>query len=415
MPDINVNINGDDAARAAQAADEAALRAEAAAAAGNASANRLQRAQQAHGLNELRRYQSALKKYGTLAGGAYAFEPLPELAQGGTVKPKYSTRKGGSAINPTAWATGGGDTIQGATQGGSSGGGGGTRPPVGGSNNVPRVNKSGGFSDSLSGWRQAGWGTNKSNLSGGSGIGGNFGKSAIGGISSAKARSVYNLATNLSAGSMPVILRTSLALWMVQKAAQVGGDVYEAGMKGITDKDPAKTVALKFSENLIDSVKGKLAGLGDSVQQGGINLMKFIAVGTAGLAAYNPASLIASGGDPNSVSGSILQWSQQFINKTEAYWIGGKVKAMKERAAADSALAEAAAAARSAANQYIMDFADRNADELAALGFGTGQQIRGLVASRPAAAMLQHNAVNAVLRKSGADTQPDFEPSAGDD
>ena len=415
MPDINVNINGDDAERAAQAADEAALRAEAAAAAANASASRLQRAQASYGLPQFRQYQKALKQYGTTAGASWATQANPAQSPQGTVAPKAYTNPAAIRQNPLNVPTGwGGQPIQGGgvnnplpgRQGGGAAPGGGVQP--------------------MAGWRQAGWGTNKVNFSGGTGIGGNFGKPALGGTGSAKARSVYNMATNLGKGTMPVIFRTSLAAWFLQKAAQIGGSTWELGMKGSSVNDSANTAALKFSANISDAITKQAAEIGRSIKEGGINLIKFGAMGAAGL-----AGIVAGGGTPGAIlsaitgggwggtstSGAVLQWSQKQIDKIENYWTGGSAfaKSMRARGAQDAALADAAAKARQEADKYLNEFADRNADELAALGFGTGATIRGIVNSSKAAQQLRQEAANSVLRQMGGMDIPEFEPSAGDD
>jgi hypothetical protein len=415
MPEINVNINGDDAERAAQAADEAALRAEAAAAMGNATANRLERAQASYGLPQLKAYQQALKKYGTTAGGAHALTPLAPSPQG-TVKPRtYLNANAAHRFSARAIQTGFGGT---PLQSGGAGGVNNALPKGTGGGAAPL----GGASQPLSGWRQAGWGTNKANLSNGSGIGGNFGKSAIGGTSSAKARSLYNLASGLGNGSMPVILRMSLALWMTQKAAQVGGQVWETGMKGVNASGPPEMAAQRFSENMHAAIGKQIKQMGQGLAQGAIDVTKFALVGVAGLAglaAHGPAlAYFLGGGDRfNKVSGAVLQWGQQQISKLETYYTGKSsfVRGLNEIAAADRALSEAVVEARKNALAYIGEFADRNADELAALGFGSGPSIRGLVGGLEASKKLARNAELAVLRKAGEDVGPDFEPSAGDD
>lgn len=410
MPDINVNINGDDAERAAQHADEAALRAEAAAAAANFASKAFQReadarAAQAAGnlaqLDKLRQYQQAIKQV-----GPQTFKNFWNGPKTGTVPspaPSYVQR----LMQIGNWA--------GANRAGRP-----TAPAAQGAQNTTvgtgsPLNNNQWPAAPLAGWKQPGWGTNKANMSGGTGIGGNFGKTGfVGGQSSAKVRSLWNLTTNLSKGTMPVIFRTSLALWMTQKVSQIGREVFEMGMKGVHKSDPAELVALKFSSNVSDAVNAKIREMGKSVADGARGVIEFAGTGLAGLAGYGLAGLVTGifGASANQRMGRVLQLTKEVSDKMAFFYTGKTpfVQRLNDLGSQWAAAADAADEARKKAFQYAEEFADRNADELAGLGFGTGAQIRSLVKSADATRKLVENAGRAAIGES-----PLYQPSNGDD
>lgn len=424
MSDINVNINAGGAEEAARRAEKATEEALAAAAAAAVERRRLLNASMAARsgsymrggdayLEKLRFYQSSLRTV-----GATTFRNFWSGHTGAnTASPNSGARY--YSHRPAAQAIAGGGRA-GRTQTGS----GGAPPAQGGGffNNLfaPfRLFGNSGYSNNpLSGWQQAGIGTNRWNFSGGTGIGGNFGKAALkDAISSAKARSVWNLSTSLGSGTMPVVFRTALSMFLLQKFAQIGNSAYETGMANTNAAMSDNNTTIQFSENITGAMWQKGVDFGKSVMGGVTGVAKAATLGLAGMSYalnYALGGFGAEGAETaNRRAGQILKNLAQYegyvnnLTGRESAFI----QRMGEMAKQDRALVAAAEQAKVEVAKYAQEFASRNADELAALGFGTGTTIRSIVMSSDAYKKVAENA--AARAAGGGDIH--IEPSDGDD
>lgn len=417
MSDINVNINADGAEEAARRAEKATEDALAAAAAAAAERRRLLNERGAiymRGgdvyLDKLRFYQSSLRTVGETT--------FRNFWSGHTQAANRGARYHSPRAAARAAAGGGRAGRTQATSGGA--------PPQqsGGGffNNLftPfRLFGNGGYSDSpLSGWQQAGLGTNAWNLSGGTGTGGNFGKAALkDSISSAKARSVWNLSTSLGSGTMPVVFRTALSMFLLQKFAQIGNSAYETGMANTNAAMSDNNTTIQFSENITGAMWQKVVDTGKSVMGGVTGVAKATMLGLAGMSYalnYALGGFGAEGAETaNRRAGQILKNLAQYegyVNNLMGKE-SGFIQRMGEMAKQDRALVAAAEQARLEVAKYVQEFAMRNADELAALGFGTGTTIRSIIMGTGVYEKLSDNA--AARAVGGQDIH--IEPSDGDD
>lgn len=331
-------------------------------------------------LNQLRNYQQFIRT----AGPTQAMWQFQNQAWAANNYGMGRAAAGRGAPRPNA----GGGAVGGGAGGTGGGGGGGAAPAAGGGG--------GNWGNPMAGWRQPGWGTNKANFTAGTGSGGNFGKSAIQGMtSSAKARSVVNLVSNLGTGRMPLIFRTTLAAYTVSKLSQLGGAAFDAGMKDVQATDTASMVSAHFGQNVKQAVANQVAEVGKSIITGFSGFMKGSAV-LAGLVGATTGTLLgASDEKVASGFGALMKYTKSATDVLASKYLGGTDTEIRQRTTSNQfqALFAAGEVAKEAAKKYATEFADRNADELAALGFGTGAQIRGMVLNSAAYRTLSSNAV----------------------
>lgn len=267
-------------------------------------------------------------------------------------------------------------------------------------------------SDAVAWYKQPSIGTNKS-WSGLTSSDAAFGKSQISALptSAAKARGAANVARSLGKGNLPAVARSSLALWAAQEGALAFKGYAREAFKDMHWSASAENHARAFS----DHAKVAYADAANNAGQTGLAVIGAAATGVTGLVGMWKFALTGGSGNSFDLAGSVLRWQSKAEGQIERFYTGTSAseKALAKISKGAAKDYEEGEKAYAAGRKYVQQFADRNADELAALGFGSGEQVREMAAASEAAKRLKENIG---LRLAGKDEDEwNIEPSNGDD
>lgn len=359
---------------------------------------------------QYKRYSEAYLRAQANASNLSQVERLREMRR--SPPPISATEAGPGAYWTRPPATGGRKLSRAAQQfadvlADNGGGGGG----VGSPRSVPSGRSpmtSPGASDGVAWYKQPSLGTSKpwSGVTSGDTA---FGKSQLGlfPTSSAKARGAANIMKSVGNGRLPAVARSALVLWAAQEGAMRFKEYTEKAYKdhGVAPSDSAAVHAGAFAANL----KAAWRGPANNAAQIGIGFVGAVAA-LSGLFVDSTWGRAFN----TELFGSALKATHQWSDRAERFYTG-KVTRPGLDAAGDKtrAMQEANDATAKQYDRYVRDFADRNADELAALGFGSREAVRKLVAESEAATRLREKMM---ARLNGKDEDVEnFDGSDGDD
>lgn len=267
-----------------------------------------------------------------------------------------------------------------------------------------------GSSDGVAWYKQPSLGTSKpwSGVTSGDTA---FGKSQLPTFptSSAKARGAANIMKSVGNGQLPAVARSALVLWAAQEGAMRFKEYTEQAYKdhGVAPSDSAQVHAGAFAANLKPHFKSAM----NNAAQTGIGF-----IGALGVVVGAWADGTWGRAFNTDFTGKALKAAHQWSDAAERFYlgkspnsaVGGEGFANQTRA-----MQEANDATVKAHAKYERDFAHRNAEELAGLGFGGEEQIRKMVESSTASKEM----LARMMRKlDGKDEDvEEFDGSDGDD